>query len=225
MNPLRAKRVTLIILLVLSTCIAITLVAISYSKREWETMTASLSVITAILAIWASLNLTWKQEDDKLPQIIVFIDNISHKYAYSLAIKNEGGSPAYNVRIDWVKPILDFEGKAPRFVDYEDDFDFHYLGTSNQYSRFLFGSDKFQQRVRESNEPLIFEGIISYSFTSKGRYREKRKFKISLEPFRKHLNNANDQMDFYFENKKLTEYLKSVAESLKELSKKSETNE
>jgi hypothetical protein len=187
-------------------------------------MASSMSVITAILAILSSLNLTWKQEDEKQPQISLYIDNTSHKYAYSLVIKNSGGSPAYNVRIEWTNPIIDYAGKIPRFTDFEDANDFDYLPSGISFSRFLIGAEDYRALIQTNNRPLIYNGIVSYSPFSKGKFRIKQKFKLSLEPFRKHVNVLNDQMDFYFENKKMAQYLKSISESLSKLNKSLEQN-
>lgn len=199
--------------------VAVILTGISYAKSEWSTTASAMSVITAVLAIWISLNLTWQQEDAKQPQITLFIDNNSHKHAYSLVIKNEGGSPAYNVRICWTKPIYDYANNIPRFTDFEDEDDFICLPTGLQFSRFLIGSDTFRELCNNGKEPLVFEGDISFSVSPKNKYRESQSFKVSFEPFKKRLNVLNDQMDFYSENIKLTSHLKSIAESLKEINK------
>jgi hypothetical protein len=216
-NTRKIRRIILLFVLIVSTIISITITYIAYRHSEWGTMTSSLTVITAILAIWSSLNLTWSQEDEKRPQLSLHIDNTSHKFAYSLVIKNSGGSPAYNVKLEWTNPILDYNGKAPRFTDSEEFFDFDYLPTDIPYSRFLFGANNFKELLKNGNQPLIYEGIVSFSPFPKSKLRETQNFKISLEPYRKHINVLNDQMDFYFENKKISEHLKSIAESLKEL--------
>lgn len=225
MNPYKLRRLIINIILIASTVIAITITAVSYKNREWSTMAAAMSVITAVLAIWSSLNLTWKQEDEKQPQVIVFIDNDSHKHAFSLVVKNVGGSPAYNVRLNWIEPVYDYDKKAPRFTDFEEAFDFVFLLNGTQHSRLLIGSDDFRQLCEEAQKPLVYQVEVTYSLNPKGTYRVQQTIYVSLEPFRKSINVLNDQMDFYFENKKVGAHLKSISETLKELNKKLQNNE
>lgn len=224
MHPQKFKRAFLQLVLLASIGIAVYITFISYRRREWATAASAMSVITAVIAIWSSLNLTWKQEDEKQPQIDLFIDDTSHKHAYSLIIKNNGGSPAYNVKIDWITPLYDYDDKITRFIDYDNEYDFVLLQNGLQYSRFVMGSDQFRDLVMNSNKPLIYEGIVSFTLSSKGKFVVKQPFKVSLEPFRKRLNVLNDQMDFYFENKNLAKYLKSISESLQNLNNSIESN-
>jgi hypothetical protein len=219
MNIQKIRRLIIILLLLVTSVISLAIIYTSYSQREWATIASAMTVITAILAIWSSLSLTWRQEDEKRPQIDMYIDDTSHKHAYSLIIKNNGGSPAFNVRIKWITPPTDYAGQVPRFTDFDEAYDFDYLPTNTPYSRFLIGSDKFRDLIEKADYPLIYEGIVSYCVSSKASYRTEQPFKLSLEPFKKRLNVLNDQMDFYFENKKLSTHLKSISESLKELNK------
>jgi hypothetical protein len=219
MHPQRLNRFFLKLLLIVSVTIAIVITAVSYRHNEWATMASAMSVITAVLAIWASLNLTWRQEDEKQPQVNIYIDDMSHKHAYSLVIRNDGGGPAYKVRIDWTVPIYDYENKVPRFTDFEDEYDFEYLHNGSHYSRLIMGADSFRGLIENSDKPLIYEGTISYAIKSESSLRIKHPFKVSLEPLKKRVNVLNDQMDFYFENKKLTSHVKSIADSLQKLHK------
>ena len=219
MNPQKLYRLFLKLILLMSIVIAIVITYISYKQNEWATMASAMTVVTAVLAIGSSLNLTWHQEDEKQPQINLYIDHSSHKHAYSLVIKNEGGSPAYKVKIDWTIPLYDYDHRIPRFTDFDDDYDFHYLQTGVPYSRFIIGSDNIRKLFDESDKPLVYEGLVSYSTSSKGIFRVKQTFKISLEPFKKRLNVLNDQMDFYFENKKISTHLNEINVTLQKLNK------
>lgn len=212
-------------MLLITTAGAIVIIILSLKAKKWETTTSAMAVIAAILAIWSSLSVTWQQEDAIQPQIALYIDDTSHKFFYSLIIINRGGSPAYNVKLDWINIIKDFDGKIPRFTDFEDTFDFDYLPTGLTYSRFLIGADDFRKLIDLSNEPLIFEGVISYSESLTSKLRIRQEVKLSLEPFKRKVNVLNDQMDFYFENKKMTPHLKSISDSLKNISKTISKNE
>lgn len=219
MNIQQIRRISIIVILTASAIIAVAITYTSYKEKRWETVASSMAVITAVLAIWSSLNLTWRQEDEKQAQINLYIDDTSHKFAYSLIIINKGGSPAYNVKLDWIIPIKDYEDKVPRFTDFKEAFDFDYLPTEIPYSRFLLGADDFRKLAESNDKPLHYEGTVSYSVSPKSRFRIKQSFKLSLEPFKKRLNVLNDQMDFYFENKKAAVHLKSISESLQKLTK------
>ena len=218
MNYRNLRRVFVISILIATGVGAVLITFVAFRVKQWETMASAMAVMAAILAIWSSLNVTWQQEDAKQPQISLFIDDTSHKFAYSLIIINRGGSPAYNVKIQWKNPIKDFEGRIPKFTDFEDGFDFEYLPTEISYSRFLIGADDFRKLSESSERPLHFDGIVSYSERPSSKFRVEQVFKVSLEPFKRRLNVLNDQMDFYFENKKITAHLKAISGSLKEIS-------
>jgi hypothetical protein len=219
MSSRKTYRAFIKAILFLSVSIAVWIIYESYLQKEWNTVASSLAVITAVLAIAASLNLTWHQEDEKRPYINIYIDDISHKYAYSLVIKNVGGSPAYNVKLDWTIPIFDYEKKIPRFTDADDEYDFQVLYNGAEFSRFLISSDTFQKIIADTNTPKFYEGIIVYTDNPKGKSTVKQHFRISLEPLKRRLNVLNDQMDFYFTNKDISNHLKSISNSLKDMSK------
>jgi hypothetical protein len=217
-----AKRTLISILLIVCLLITLFIIYKAFEKNEWNTIASALAVITAVLAIWSSLNLTWHQEDEKLPNLILYLDTKRFKHATSLIIENVGGQAAYKIDIEWTKPLLDHDGNLVKFTDFEKSFDIQILPSKKTHSRFVDATVKLFERYADTNEPLIFEGIVTYSLTKRSKKRIKEDFQVSMEPERKSLQGFNDQTDFYAENKDVTKAIKALNKTVTEILSKME---
>lgn len=208
-------------------CLLVTLFIIykAFQKDEWNTIASALAVITALLAIWSSLNVTWHQEDEKKPSLILYLDTKKNKHVTSLIIENVGGQSAYNVIIEWSKPLFDSKGEVVRFTTIHNSFDFQVIPAKKSHSRFVDGTVKLFEKYTRTKEPLIFEGVISYSVSKHSKKRVRETFTVSMEPERKSLQALNDQTDFYAENKNISKGIKDLNETLKMILSKRESQE
>jgi hypothetical protein len=98
------KRLLINSLLVLSLILAIFVAGKAYFEDKNETLSAALSVIAAVLASWASYRNIWVLEEQNEPNLIINVDVVSRSQVTQISIENQGGSVAYDVEINWVKP-------------------------------------------------------------------------------------------------------------------------
>ncbi len=76
MNSKNIKRVAVGLVLTVSVFLSIFLIVKAYIEQKWETIAASLAVITAVFATWSSLRIIWRQEDDLEPEIVLYFDRV-----------------------------------------------------------------------------------------------------------------------------------------------------
>lgn len=206
-----------IILIVLATAIILAFYILTKTicLKEWNTVSSSLAVITAIIASWSAQRVIWKQEDELEPNLEIILDIDSRKGAAQLLVQNTGGSTAYNIIIHWTKPVKDFKGKVIHFNSGEKGIDFRRLGKGQKYWHYVGTTADLFKKSKDANELLEFEGYIEYRRSKKSKFKKSEKFFISLEPYRDSLDSNNDYNNFLSEVAKIHEDLRNINETLK----------
>jgi hypothetical protein len=122
------KRLLINSLLVLSLILAIFVAGKAYFEDKNETLSAALSVIAAVLASWASYRNIWVLEEQNEPNLIINVDVVSRSQVTQISIENQGGSVAYDVEINWVKPLKTKDGKEFHFFSGKKNIDLLQIG-------------------------------------------------------------------------------------------------
>ena len=180
-------------------------------KNEWGTVAGALAVIAAIISAAMSQPILWKQEDDAEPDLNILFDLDSRAHIIQLRLVNNGGSNAYDVKIEWNKPIINI---------FKEETNFPYIPVmvKNEMLQILIDSTtKTFEKAKEENKELTFDGYIIYKINKTNKNFKKKYFEISLEQSRKKVSPATDSQDFLIHNKNISKELKALNENIKEL--------
>jgi hypothetical protein len=80
-------------------------------SAAWATLAAALAVLAAIASAWTSQRQLELQEDAAQPALLPSIDVRSRTNLAQFKITNHGGSHAYDVTIEWSRPLPGRDGK------------------------------------------------------------------------------------------------------------------
>jgi len=99
--------------------IAVTLVALfeegGRSPQAWGAVAAALAVLAALGSAWTSQRVLELQEDALEPIIQVTFDFRSRYQLTQVRLVNQGASAAYDVRVEWDRPLITTLGKDVSF--------------------------------------------------------------------------------------------------------------
>ncbi len=174
-------------------------------------MAASLAVITAVISTWSSQKIIWKQEDELEPDLIVGFDLDSRSGLIQLLIMNKGGGNAYDVSIEWIKPLIGFNNKIINFNL------IHTFLKGETYRVIVAGSVKTFEEAKSLNQELIFTGKVKYKIGKRSKSHRTSYFEISLEPYRNKARPYSDEQEYYLRNAGLTKALGEIQESINNL--------
>jgi len=213
---MRVKKTIINLILGTATVLALYILIKTICLKEWNTVSSSLAVITAIIASWGAQRVIWRQEEELEPKLDISIDIDNRKGAAQLVVNNIGGSTAYSVVIKWKKPLRDHSGKIIQFNSGEQGIDFKRIGKGQKYRYYIGMSEDLYAKSKNENELLEFEGFIKYKTNEKSKFNRTYNFFISLEPNRfTRLDVESDYNNFLSEGSKIHEDLKKIYEILK----------
>jgi hypothetical protein len=206
-------RIIIVALLILSLAGTAYFCYLAYLKSEWGTITGGMAVVAALITVGSSINLTWRMEDEKEPYLNIFFDSKSHKHTTCLVIRNDGGSPAFNIRLKWEITLLDMTGRSVQFNDDPLGYDMLILNPGSHVSRFIDSTQAMFEGYKGNTAP-IYNGVIMYSTSPSKKSRRKQEFRISMEQIKRSLMASDDQAEFYFNNNRLTEKVNELIKSM-----------
>lgn len=185
----------------------------AFSLSEWETLTASISLITAVISSWLAFEVFAKQNEADQPQLIVDFDLKSRQSVTLLTIKNHGTKPAFNIDLHWDKELLNHAGKVPRFGNPDQNQPaISVLNKDQRLAIYLDATVEFFQKNK--GKDLTYSGHISYTESITSTRRKSVPFFISMDPYRGTLKPETDRQDTYDKLGKLPGKLDEVVEEL-----------
>jgi hypothetical protein len=187
---------------------------VSAWNLEWNTVAATLAVITAIVSVWATQKVIWKQEDDQEPLLEIYFDTYSRQGLILLVLKNSGGSNAYNVMIKWEKPLYYGNKKEVHFGENANKTEIPVINRGQKYSLIVNSALAVFQKSKEEKSVLDFWGTICFKRNRKDKKNCETEFFISLEPYRGTPLVETDQLNFYHEGAKIHIELAKISDSL-----------
>ena len=208
---IRYKRAAINAISLAAVAIAFFILMKGLRSNDSNTIAGSLAVITAVISTWSSQKVIWKQEDDLEPDISVGFDLDSRSGVIQLLLNNKGGSNAYDVRLEWIKPLIGYQNKAVS------------IGLINTFLKgetyriIAAPSVKTFENAKSANEELVFTGRVLYKLNRKDKRHKISSFEISLEPYRNKLRPYSDQQNYYIKSAQLPEKLKDIDNSIERL--------
>jgi hypothetical protein len=195
------------------------------AKEAWATIAASLAVVVSVLSAWSTRSLLQLQEHEREPYVYPSIDVESRYGLMQLRITNFGGGPAFGVKLDWKKPLLDSKGEAKNFGKYDAEGRIPILLQKESLSILVDGNIQFYGANKDCN----YSGTIEFK-DSAGR-KKKYPFDVSAETYRATLSYTNEAPKTHYqlqhipgEIEKLTSAVSSLKDSLRELGRRNSSD-
>ncbi|QGY44711.1 hypothetical protein GM418_13855 [Maribellus comscasis] len=186
--------------------------------KEWNTIAASLAVVTALITVYISLKSTWKTEDEQEPELILKWD-FESSVIVNLEIENIGGGSAYDVAIEWSKALKHATNKPISFGVIP-------CLPKNQKLKTIVTSQpeiwKNAKEYGESNDS--FSGIIKFKRRKNSRRFEKQDFVLSLGFKRFRIDYETTEQEYYSQGKKIVSELTDINENLSRIIEESMKN-
>lgn len=181
----------------------------AYCLKEWNTITASLAVIVAILTLYITMKMIWKNEDEQEPEFLIDWDFKSSTVTNYLTITNIGGGSAYDVSIEWTKVLKNFRKEPVTFGQIP------ILNKNQKLKTIVSTIPKTWENAKEyGDENDNFTGIIKYKIKKNNKNYQEFDFCVSLG-HKKYRNDYEDlEQEFHAQGKKIVKQLEILNESL-----------
>lgn len=215
MNQDLLKRIRRTLSLLLLFCGFIATVFIlhkAYLLEEWNTIAASLAVIVAIVTLYTSMKVTWKNEDEQEPDFLLNWDFKSNNVSNYITIKNIGGGSAYDVSIEWTKTLKNFNNESVSFGNIPT------LSKNQQVKTLVSTISQTWANAKEyGKDNDNFTGLVKYKVTKKSRRYQRQEFCISLG-HKRYRNGYEDlEQEFHDQGKKIVRQLEKINTSISKL--------
>jgi hypothetical protein len=183
-----------------------------FSKVEvWNTVAASLAVITALISAWTTQTLFERQEEAQRPNPYLELDNHNRPGLYLLRLTNMGASTAYDIRLNWNRPLLNAEGKQVLFS--QGDPEVLLLNPNKSIAVFIDGSSDFLKKYKDAE----FSGIVEFKDNPLSNKIFRHDFYISAEMYRYNLRYAKEEQVTQAKIQELPDVIKGITTELKGL--------
>lgn len=207
---MRLKRILIIVMLLTGLLFSILILCKSLMENDLNTSASCLAVITAIIASWTALTITWNQENSILPIIELRFDLQSRFSLIQLVVENVGKSLAYDISIKWDKPIKDSNGKIidfPKLIN-SDKQQFLVLLPNEKVTIFIDEESHFFEKYKTTE--LNYSAIVSYKTSKTALFYERKDIILSLEHVRKSLSYNREEPKTHFELQKIPKLLEDI---------------
>ncbi len=148
------------------------------SKVEWNSIAASLAVVTAIISAWTMQTSFERQEEARRPYPYPTLDAYSRTSLFQLRLTNMGASTAYDIRINWDKLLLNREGKPVRFSQGDPEVP---LLLPNQSIAVLIDA---APHFLSNNKDAEYSGVVEFKDNPRSNNIFSHDFYISAEMYR-----------------------------------------
>ncbi len=183
-----------------------------YGRVEvWNTVAASLAVITAVISAWITQTLFERQENALRPYPYPILDPYSRTNLFQLRVANMGGSTAYDISLKWDKPLLDVEGNPIRFSQVDPEIP---ILLPNASVAVLIGvANQFLNKYKNGE----YSGEVEFKEYPGSNKVLRHKFFISSEMYRRQLVYTSEEQETHDKLQKLPDEISKITYELKEL--------
>lgn len=196
---------------------SIALTIISYCNQEWNTITASISLIIAIISGWIAYEVFLKQAEADKPQIVLRLDFKSRFGLILLIAENLGLKPAFNIKLIWDKELRNHKGEIIKFNQYDTQSDIKVLNAKEQTSVIIDSPHDFFEKNKPEN--LDFSGTVSFQESLTSRKLTEYPFRFSFKHYGLSPSIENEEPKTMFELQKIPGKLDQMTEVLNKLIK------
>lgn len=199
---------------------SISLVIVSFFNKEWGTITASISLIIAIISGWIAYEVFYKQTQAEKPQIVLRLDFRSRHSLVLLVAENSGTRPAFNISIKWDRELENHKGEPVKFNKYDNGPDIPVLNAKETTSTIVDTPHNLFNRYKEIG--FDFSGIISYQETLNSKRKTSYPFLFSIKHYGNSPETENEEPKTMVELQKIPKKLEEITKELKKISENSD---
>lgn len=196
---------------------SIFLIVISYCNREWETITASISLTVAIISGWIASEVFIRQNEANRPQIIIRLDFKSRNGLVLLVIENLGKRPAFNIKLNWDKPLKNLKNENVTFNNYDNNNEIKVLNAKELTSVIIDNPLAFFNKNKPDN--LDYSGTITFSDTITSNRESSYPFFVSFKHYGLTPNIESEEAKMILELQKLPTKLDEIKIALQSIEK------
>lgn len=197
---------------------SIFLAAMSLKNKEWESLTAVISLIIAIISGWIAYETFHKQTQASKAQIIVRLDFESRYDIILLVVENLGSKPAFNIKLKWNQELKNLDGEKIQFNKFDKNFDIPVLNPNERTSVIVDVASRFYSEI-DSKENLDYDGIIYFQESLSLKKKTSYPFQFSFKHYNFSPSFENETPRTMFELQKIPKQLENIKNEIKTLSK------
>lgn len=149
-----------------------------YNKVEWNSVAASLAVVTAIISAWTMQTSFERQEEAQRPYPYPILDPYSRTSLLQLRLTNMGASTAYDIRLIWDKPLLNREGNPARFS--QRDPEVPLLLPNQSIAVLVDASANFLSKTQDAE----YSGVVEFKEDPRSERIFRHNFYVNAEMYR-----------------------------------------
>jgi hypothetical protein len=195
--------------------ISLVLAFFSFKNREWETLTASVSLTIAIISGWIAYETFYRQALSEKPQIILRLDFKSRYDLILLVAENLGSKTAFNIQFKWDQVLLNLDGEKVTFNKYDTDHDITVLNPQERTSVIIDGQSQFFEKHK--NEHLNYSGKIIFQESLNSKRKTSYPFKFSFDHYTQSLSFDSEEPRTMHELQKVPTKLNEIKEVLNKI--------
>ena len=203
-----------IILIIVSIC----LVIISLKNKEWESVTAAVSLIIAIVSGWIAFETFHRQSQTMKAQIVVKLDFTSRYDVILLVVENLGLRPAFNIAFVWNQELQNLKGEKIRFNKYDDKIDIPVLNPNERTSVIIDVASRFYSAKRNEKN-MDYDGIIKFQESLNSKRITSYPFHFSFKHYNMSPSFENETPKTLYELQKIPEKLENIKNEIKNITK------
>lgn len=196
--------------------ISLTLSFLSLINKEWESLTASISLTIAIISGWIAYETFYRQSLSEKPQIILRLDFKSRYDLILLVAENLGSKTAFNIKFIWDQTLLNFKEEKVSFNDNNNEIEIPVLNPKESTSLIIGVQSSFFEKHKDDN--LNFSGKIIFQESLNSKRETSYPFHFSFKHYAKSPSFESEEPRTMFELQKLPLKLNEIKEALKTLS-------
>jgi hypothetical protein len=194
--------------------------ALAYSSfyyEKWETLTASISLIIAIISGWIAYETFYRQTLSNKPQIILRLDFRSRYDLVLLVAENLGAKPAFNIRFQWNKDLLNHNGEKVTFNKSKTQPEIPVLNPKESTSIIIGTPSSIYDKNKGDN--LDYTGMIMFQETLNSKRKSSYPFLFSFEHYRLSPLSETEEPKTMYELQKIPDKLDQIKSQLVSITK------
>jgi hypothetical protein len=193
-------------------------------KDEWDAVAGLSGAAIAIIPAMMAYETIYQARIDKLPSLDIIIDPTSRYQLFQLGVVNNGGSPAYNVKLMWLEK--DPESGRPIPVPYNcynspvsfcKNEQYNLIRVLPKGHTHLTMVDGYYQFYERYPQEAFFLAKISYSEKADAKSTTDVIVPVSFDEYRTTLDYSHESSKTHYELQKIPKQLNNIEASLNKI--------
>jgi hypothetical protein len=200
---------------------SISLTIISLKNKEWESVTATISLIIAIISGWIAYETFYRQNQAEKAQIVVKLDFTSRYDVILLVVENLGLKPAFNITLNWNQELRNLKGEKIRFNKFNEKVDIPVLNPSERTSVLIDVASRFYSK--RSEKDMDYDGTVKFQESLNSKRQTSYPFHFSFKHYNLSPAFENETPKTMFELQKIPDKLESIKQEINNITKQLKT--